>query len=85
MMKNLDKIIKNKAIFMLREYVLKDEGTINMTANHLLKLVNEEKFIADLMTYIFISLLKEGIDFNKETRILTEWAIINWMKTMGKD
>jgi hypothetical protein len=32
-----------------------------------------------------ILLLKEGIDFNKETRGLTEWAIINWMKTIGKD
>lgn len=70
---------------MLRENVLKDEGTISMTAKHLFKLVNEEKFIADLMTDIFILMLKEGIDFNKETRILTEWAIINWMKTLGKD
>ena len=30
-------------------------------------------------------MLKEGIDFNKETRVLTEWAVINWMKTLGKD
>ena len=56
---------------MLREYVLKDEATIDMTGRHLLKLVNEEEFIKVLMTDIFIQLLKEGIDFNRETRILT--------------
>jgi len=70
---------------MLREHVLKDEAMIDMTAKHLLKLVNEEKFVTDQITDIMILLLKEGIDFNKETRGLTEWAVINWMKTIGKD
>jgi len=85
LLKKLDKKIKDTAIYMLREHVLKDEATINMTAKHLLKLVNEEQFVTDQITDIMILLLKEGIDFNKETRGLTEWAIINWMKTIGKD
>ena len=70
---------------MLREHVLKDFAMIDMTAKHLLKLVNEEKFVTDQINDIMILLLKEGIDFNKETRGLTEWAVINWMKTIGKD
>jgi hypothetical protein len=39
LMKKLDKKVKDTAIYMLREHVLKDEATINMTAKHLLKLV----------------------------------------------
>jgi len=54
LIKNIDKYIKETAIMMLREYVLKDEATIDMTGRHLLKLVNEEEFIKVLMTDIFI-------------------------------
>ena len=63
----MDKKIKETAVLML-ENILVDQSTIDMTGRHLYKLVNEEEFIKVLMTDIFINLLREGIDFNRETR-----------------
>lgn len=65
-------------MYLLREYVLKDQPTIDLTAKFLRKLVQEDKDTKRLMTDLFIMML-QGKDFTNETRGLVEWSIRLWL------
>ena len=51
-----------------------------MLADYLVKLVKTDVYTQDLMTDLFIIMLKQK-DVIEETRGITIWALSNWLKS----
>ena len=64
----------------MREYVLADKPTIDLTARFLERMVKEDPFTKRLFTRLFIILLGQQYMID-DTRGLVVWAIRNWLNT----
>ena len=71
--RKVDAYILETCVYLLREYVLKDQPTIDLTARFLLRMVREDEFTKRLFTRLFIMCIeqKNVID---DTRGLVVWA-----------
>lgn len=52
--RKMDAYILESCVFALREYVLADQPTVDMTARFLLRMVREDEFTKRLFTRLFI-------------------------------